>query len=116
MITNKQANENRDFWLRFMSKKHKRRTESQWLHAYKMAINWDTCGCGSINDGLPRQGHDQNSYSANAPMDEELLDLGAWFMGAVGDQDLNRSRYVFNQIQQRAAEVLQCEYVKELWL
>ena len=100
--TAERAKHNAEFWKRFLAVDASvRRTAADWAYARQLAGEWNTCACGSINDGLPREGH------ANwAPKDGTLHVLGMRFMRMIRAKDLPRSRRVFREIQKRGVEVL----------
>jgi len=104
-----QATENRLFWDKFLEVGRKRRTESEWNKATVLAFSWNTCACGSINDGLPRYGGSGGgifSPDHNQPLDDTLSDLGGGFHRAVKTSNIRKARTLFNQIQIRAAKVI----------
>ena len=111
--TKAQATHNRKFWKSFLSKSHDRRSPVEWDEAASLAFNWNTCACGSINDGLPR-GEDAGAYWAEMdalwiPNDAKLRQLGGDFYEDILARDLTRARSRFNAIQKRAGEVLDKE-------
>ena len=102
------ARKNRRFWREFLSKSHNQRTNFQWANARDLAFNWDTCACGSVNDGLNRDPTDM-------PYDPDLRKLGEVFYFAITDHDLPRSRRIFNKIQIRAGKVLDKQIKRMTW-
>lgn len=104
------AAQNKRFWIEFMNRKNDDPTEEQWEEALGLATDWDTCACGSINDGLPRL-----SFNDWEPMDLELSFLGYSFMESVELYDLEKARIIFNEIQMRASVVLQKKFEEELF-
>ena len=93
---------NKEFWKRFFATDRSiRRSEADWAYAIQLANQWDTCACGSINDGLPREG------TGWQPSDHKLYHLGNQFPIILGKRDLTRARRHFMAINRRAAEVLE---------
>ncbi len=109
-----QVKRNKKFWARFLGpgSQGQKRTEADWRFALRLAERWDTCACGSINDGLPRNGKQEFEPHSDAvmkewcPIDRELRTLGINFFCAIGNQNLKISRQIFSQIQHRAGQVL----------
>lgn len=115
MITTTKAKSNRLFWLTFMSKSRKRRSSIDWKRAETLARNWDTCACGSINDGLPRHTENNTPAPLDMPLDNELASLGGKFYRTILDKRLSAARTLFNEIQFRAAQVLNKSFELENW-
>ena len=108
-LTERRVRKNCKFWKEFMSMSHRRRTNKEWKRASRLASDWDTCACGSINDGLPRK--EEN----NVPLDHRLSNLGCLFATVIQDKNLARARRIFNQIQIRAGLVLSKKYTLTTW-
>jgi len=104
------AAQNKRFWIEFMNRKSDDRTDEQWEVAYNLSVQWDTCACGSINDGLERLA-DWNWE----PIDSRLTDLGDHFMELIEAHDLDGARDCFNEIQMRAGVVLKKKFEEELF-
>ncbi len=104
------AAQNKRFWIEFMNRKNDDPTEEQWEEALGLATDWDTCACGSINDGLPRL-----SFNDWEPRDDELSSLGYEFMESISVPDLDQARNLFNAIQMRASVVLKKKFEEELF-
>ena len=108
--TKRRADVNREFWIRFLAPDGSvYRTREDWRYAASLAASWNTCGCGSINDGLFRLGHrdDDNDW---CPMDNELMKLGLEFYTVISNRKLVEAREVFALIQLRGAEVLALQH------
>jgi len=101
------ALENRKFWVNFMNCDIDDMTDWQWVQAYQHARSWDTCACGSINDGLPRIDIEIGDWE---PTDNKLYTSGIRFMGFIRDHELNEARTCFNDIQKRAGIVLRKKF------
>lgn len=99
MITKDDAETNRIFWLDFINQNRRNRTQKEWNRATQLAGTWNTCACGSINDGLSR-------WSDKKPKDPELYELGLSFFYAIATRRPQRARKYFIKIQARAAVVL----------
>ena len=100
--TKDRAAANKEFWKRFF---HHRRNPAllswrDWKYARYLSMNWDTCACGSINDGLPR------GFGSWRPRDNELQRLGELFFMQIKEQDYTHAKITFHDIQSRAAVVL----------
>lgn len=85
-------------WQDFLAVGRKRRSEDEWGEALDLADDWNTCACGSLDDGIPRYG--------GTPCDDGLYNLGVDFAIAIDDRNLPEARRLFAKIQQRGAEVL----------
>lgn len=90
---------NREFWFRFLYAPEEELTDADWYMAHVLAERWDTCACGSMDDGIPR-GH------GNMPYDTELKFLGCRFPEIIQRRDLEGAREMFKLIEERAAEVI----------
>ena len=99
----KVAEINKKFWASFFhaNRKVKLLTAADWSYAGHLAGNWDTCACGSINDGLPRR-----SFMDWEPRDRLLSHLGTDFYTAIRNQHYLRARRLFSEIHKRAVVVL----------
>jgi len=97
-LTSEGAEYNRDFWLRFMQADTL--SDEDWEVARGLAGSWDTCWCGSINDGLDR------GEVGNEPVDPALTVLGLEFYKAICDHDLPDAQKISNEIQERGSVVL----------
>jgi len=102
-VNKTQATKNKLFWDQFLEVGRKRRTDDEWWQARGLARSWNTCACGSINDGLPRI--DRGAWK-NQPKDIGLITLGTSFFYEVKTRNLNKIRTLFSRIQTRSAEVL----------
>ena len=92
------------FWKKFLIADEL--TDDDWDFATKMAGSWNTCACGSINDGLLRRWHTANSTSAS-PQDGRLHDLGMRFYHAIQHRRLTSAQELFITIQSRGHDVLE---------
>ena len=100
--TAERARHNREFWKQFLTTDRSiMRSYADWEYARRLAGEWNTCACGSINDGLPRL-----SRSNWEPQDGLLQSLGLEFYYAVGEKDLPRCREAFKAIQIQGRKVL----------
>lgn len=86
------------FWRRFL--RATGLTDGEWEYARWLASQWNTCACGSLNDGLPRDSRNLE------PVDSKLERLGCKFMDCMGDRDLNEAQNIFVSINNRAARVI----------
>ena len=91
------------FWQRFMTAKENDLTHADWKFADYLAGTWNTCACGSINDGLPR-----NDLS-HEPLDAHLERLGMNFLNQIQAKYLPEAQDVFLRIHERAIEVLKLQ-------
>ncbi len=97
-----QAKINKEFWESFLAVTgNDLRSEADWAFASRLSMRWDTCACGSINDGLPRWGGKDWQ-----PKDKHLSTLGIEFMSAIERKKLQNARNIFCAIQGRGAVVL----------
>ena len=93
------------FWQKFLSLKKNEINTIDWVRAQHLAESWNTCACGSINDGLPRDWDNDPEGSAE-PMDGHLTQLGNRFMHEVTFRHLKRAQELFSLINDRAYHIL----------
>jgi hypothetical protein len=91
----------REFWRRFLDTEDATDlSDSDWMLAAKLAGSWNTCACGSINDGLPR------SSIGGEPRDTELFRMGMEFMRLIQQRKLPEAQKMFMKINEQGAQVL----------
>ena len=88
------------FWPRFLAAKPDTLTDADWWFAGTLAKHWNTCACGSLNDGIPREPGDVQ------PTDADLISLGCEFYGSIMRRDLKAAQKLFIQINNRAEQVI----------
>lgn len=95
--------EKRRFWEKFLYADESLLSQDDWDRAWDLANTWDTCACGSLDDGLPRKALDG---VVNIPVDRELQLLGCRFPDYISHGDLESARECFREIQERGAKLL----------
>ena len=93
------------FWKKFLLSKDI--TSFDWEYADNLARSWNTCACGSVNDGLPRSWDGNEECGSARPVDEKLQSLGMAFFRQIENYNLPVAQRTFLKIQQRSAEVLE---------
>lgn len=93
---------NRKFWYRFLNADPEQFTARDWDMALTLALQWNTCACGSMDDGIPR-------FDSGRPHDTQLNQLGCEFPDAIEERDIEKAREIFRLIERRAAKVIQDE-------
>ena len=96
--------EKRRFWEKFLYADESLLSQDDWDRAWDLANTWDTCACGSLDDGLPRKAV---NGVVNIPVDQCLIDLGSEFPDYIHDGDLEGARKCFLDIQERGAKLLE---------
>lgn len=87
-------------WFERIDDLEKNWTPSKQRIANKLSQGWTTCMCGQQDPAIPRDEYD------NAPLDDELAELGIEFHEAIKYQHWFWARRIGNEIQIRAAWVL----------
>ena len=95
------------FWKRLLLAEKSDITPDDWQYAANLAGSWNTCACGSVNDGLPRDWDKDQSYGTARPTDETLQNLGMAFYRQIENHNLPVAQRTFLKIQERSAEVLE---------
>ena len=68
--------------------------------AYDLSSDWVTCACGQVCSALPKGKH------ANAPLDNELGDLGVDFCSEIDNKDWGNAKETLNKIEARTIFLL----------
>tara|TARA_R110000737_G_scaffold171943_1_gene197445 strand:+ start:2811 stop:3152 length:342 start_codon:yes stop_codon:yes gene_type:complete len=69
--------------------------------AYDLSSDWVTCACGQVCSVLPKGEH------ANAPLDNELGDLGVDFCSEIEIKDWGNAKTTLDKIEKRTIFLLQ---------
>ena len=94
------------FWKKFLIAKESEMFSSDWEYAINLASSWNTCACGSVNDGLPRGWDGDEEHGSARPLDEKLQSLGVAFYRQIENYNLPVAQRTFLKIQQRSAVIL----------
>ena len=74
--------------------------EEYYGEAYDFSGGWVTCACGQLCDALPKGEH------ANAPLDNELGDLGVVFCSEINVKDWDEAKTTLDKIEKRTIFLL----------
>ena len=91
--------EKKEFWLKFINAKDHQLSERDWHAVRHLAADWDTCACGSLDDGISRG-------PTGYPEDLALRTLGHAFYEHIKEHELKAAQQEFIAIQERGAQLL----------
>lgn len=89
----------RDFWKQFW-RSGGYLNDDEWERAHELANAWNTCACGSLDDGIPRD-------HIGMPQDPRLQQLGYEFCRDVQHRRFHEAGKTWREIQKRSVTVLQ---------
>ncbi len=103
----------KQFWETFLNAEEGDLSDEDWAFAASLSNSWQTCACGSVNDGLLRGWHGKRalgeSWSVNdaRPQDKQLSNLGLEFNNLIEQREIGKAQIMFHEIWAMSITVLQ---------